>query len=110
MRKLNNITKTWFILLNFYESFNKFSLKQQFLFLKKFQELHEQLELENIHSINNQQNIKNIIKLDKSNEKFIRKITKMYKFIKKILDDVSWRKTKRNFINRKYESYIKIDK
>ena len=82
LRKLNNITKTWFILLNFYESFNKFSLKQQFYIFEKFQELHEQLELEDIHSIHNQQNIKNIIKLDKSNEKFIRKITKCTNLLK----------------------------
>ena len=82
LRKLNNITKTWFILLNFYESFNKFSLKQQFYIFEKFQELHEQLEFEDIHSIHNRQNIKNIIKLDKSNEKFIRKITKCTSLLK----------------------------
>ena len=82
MRKLNNITKTWFILSNFYESFNKFTTKQQFYVFELYQELHENLEIEDEQSIHNRLKIKNIMNLEKSTGKFIKKITKCTNYIK----------------------------
>ena len=44
LRQLNNPTKSWYILNNFYEAYNKISISQKFYIFCMFQELQEKLK------------------------------------------------------------------
>ena len=82
LRKLNNITRAWFILSNFYETFNKFSIRQQFFIFSMYQELHEALQNCDDKSMHKMPKMKKVIKLEKSNNMFIKKITKCTNAVK----------------------------
>ncbi len=76
LRKLNNLTKAWFILNTFYETYNKFSIKQRFYIYCMFQELYMKLEEIDTYATHNKLKIKSIIKFEKLINKFYNKIHK----------------------------------
>lgn len=82
LRKLKNITKAWFILSNFYETFNKFSIRQQFFIFCMYQELHESLQKDDEKATHPTAKIKKVIKLEKSNNAFIKKVIKCTNSVK----------------------------
>ena len=76
LRKLNYPTRAWFLLNNFYESYNKFSIKQKFYIFYMFQELFAKLKKIDTFSTHNALKVKSIIKFEKLNNKFYNKIYK----------------------------------
>ena len=82
LRKLKNITRAWFILSNFYETFNKFSIRQQFFIFCMYQELHENLQKNDEKATHPTAKIRKIIKLEKSNNTFIKKVIKCTNAVK----------------------------
>ncbi len=76
LRKLNNLTRAWFILNTFYETYNKFSIKQRFYIYCMFQELYMKLEEIDTYATHNKLKIKSIIKFEKLINKFYNKIHK----------------------------------
>lgn len=76
LRKLNNPTRAWFILNNFYETYNKFSIKQKFQIYCMFQDLKIKLKKIDTFAIHDTLKIKAIIRFEKLNNKFYNKIHK----------------------------------
>ena len=100
LRKLNNHTRAWFILSNFYETFNKFGVRQQFNIFCMYQELYETLQEGDTLSTHKAADIKKIIKLEKSNNKFIHKISKCTNRVKLFWLNYMNEKQKHRFLTK----------
>lgn len=82
LRRLSNPTRAWFILSNFYETYNKFSAQSKFYIFCMFQELYERLILNDRRSNHSHSKIVSIINFDKINSEFHSRITKSTNLVK----------------------------